>query len=288
MIAENTGIAAIPEVMDQSHLTIFRDPTTVLVEARKAAQALGEVIKGKSNPVKFNGEQYLEFEDWQTVAQFYGCTVKTHDAVAVTINDIQGAKAVAEVMDTSGNVIGGAESYCMRDEYNWKSKPWFQLASMAQTRAGSKALRNRFSWVVVLAGYKGTPAEEMEEVFKPAPAKPKAHIIVPPEASMDAGHIVKASVAAVVNKDASAVDPVKMISEIEDWLGIMNGGDREKMEEQLKNMTIYNSKKKGEEGKQKWLRLQDLPNISTKLPHWLTTIHQKVGDIYTEWTDRQS
>src|SRR3990167_4301795 len=32
---------------------------------------------------------------------------------------------------------------------------------MAQTRAGSKALSNVLRWVVVLAGYKGTPAEEM-------------------------------------------------------------------------------------------------------------------------------
>lgn len=33
--------------------------------------------------------------------------------------------------------------------------------SMAQTRAGSRALAQRFRWVVALAGYKGTPAEEM-------------------------------------------------------------------------------------------------------------------------------
>lgn len=41
--------------------------------------------------------------------------------------------------------------------------PLFQLASMAQTRANSKVLRNVLSWVVVLAGYKPTPAEEMIE-----------------------------------------------------------------------------------------------------------------------------
>ena len=33
---------------------------------------------------------------------------------------------------------------------------------MAQTRAGAKAFRNILAWVVVLAGYKGTPAEEMQ------------------------------------------------------------------------------------------------------------------------------
>jgi hypothetical protein len=34
---------------------------------------------------------------------------------------------------------------------------------MAQTRAGAKAFRNRLAWVVVLAGYRPTPAEEMTE-----------------------------------------------------------------------------------------------------------------------------
>lgn len=41
--------------------------------------------------------------------------------------------------------------------------PQFQLRSMAQTRAGAKALRNALAWVVVLAGYSPTPAEEMPD-----------------------------------------------------------------------------------------------------------------------------
>lgn len=39
--------------------------------------------------------------------------------------------------------------------------PLFQLKSMAQTRANAKALKNRFAWIVVLAGFSATPAEEM-------------------------------------------------------------------------------------------------------------------------------
>lgn len=40
--------------------------------------------------------------------------------------------------------------------------PLFQLRSMAQTRACAKALRLAYGWVVVLAGYKATPAEELD------------------------------------------------------------------------------------------------------------------------------
>lgn len=47
--------------------------------------------------------------------------------------------------------------------------PQFQLRSMAQTRAGAKALRNALAWVVVLAGYRPTPAEEMLD--HPGPAR---------------------------------------------------------------------------------------------------------------------
>lgn len=153
-------------------------PVHILAEAQRAAKALKEVIERKPRPVKFNGEHYLEFEDWQTVGQFYGYAVKTGEAVPVDILGVPGAKAVALLYDRTGTVVGGAEAYCLRDEGNWKTKPWFQLASMAQTRAGAKALRNRLAWVVVLAGYRPTPAEELptiENTHRP-PATEYKHV----------------------------------------------------------------------------------------------------------------
>jgi hypothetical protein len=44
--------------------------------------------------------------------------------------------------------------------------PLFQLESMSQTRAMAKALRSCYAWVVVLAGYASTPAEEMDGVIE--------------------------------------------------------------------------------------------------------------------------
>ena len=55
--------------------------------------------------------------------------------------------------------------------------PQFQLRSMAQTRAGAKALRNALAWVVVLAGYAPTPAEEMEDVTTVRPQAQEAIIV---------------------------------------------------------------------------------------------------------------
>jgi len=149
-------------VIEGSFVELKRDPTEVLDDAKRAAKALTTVIDQKKRKVMIKGQVYLEYEDWQTVAQFYGYSGRTRSAVPVDFNGVKGAKAEADLIDfRTGITVGGAESYCMRDEENWGEKPWFQLASMAQTRAGSKAIRNRMAWVVVLAGYAGTPAEEM-------------------------------------------------------------------------------------------------------------------------------
>jgi len=158
-------------------LRVAKPPEQVLYEAQRAASALQRVVAGKKKPVIFKGEQYLEFEDWQTVGKFYGLCARTFEATPVEIFGVKGAKARAEVVDLrTGQVVGGAEAYCMRDEENWAAKPWFQLASMAQTRAGAKALRNVLAWVVVLAGYGPTPAEELP----PSPAQGvKAKVIAP-------------------------------------------------------------------------------------------------------------
>ena len=149
---------------DNKLQVVSRPPDIVLQEAHAAAAALTDVLSKKKKKLEFNGKQYLEYEDWLLLGQFYNAYCKTHDAVEIEIDGIKGAKARADVLDRNGVVIGGAEGYCMRDETQWKTKPFFQLASMAQTRAGSKAMANRLRWVAVLAeGVSGTPMEEMKE-----------------------------------------------------------------------------------------------------------------------------
>lgn len=180
---------------------MMRRPAEVLAEAKLAATELINVIDSKKNKVTFNGETYLEFEDWQMVAKFYGCTVKVESTNYVQFGEVHGFEATAIVLDRSQAEISRAESMCLNDEetwgmvskYEWEDeldsngkkiwvegkngkkgfykgkkvkvgeapKPLFQLRSMAQTRAGARALRQVFAWVVVLAGYKPSVAEEM-------------------------------------------------------------------------------------------------------------------------------
>lgn len=167
-------------------LTIMRPPDIVLKEARIASKALQDVISKKLKPVIFNGEQYLEMEDWALVARFYGVNAKIITTNIIQMGGVTGFEAFADAVDSNGRIVSSASAMCLNDEdkwskrtkYQWKkidgqnireavgeeTVPMFQLRSMAQTRACAKVLRQLFSWVVVLAGYNPTPVEERDDI----------------------------------------------------------------------------------------------------------------------------
>lgn len=137
-------------------------PAAVVAAAQEQAQALQRIIEQAGLSVNIGGSKHLKFEAWQTLGRFdrttaaVGWTKPIHNRA----NDIIGYEARAEVFQ-DGQMISAAEAQCTIDEANWKNKELWQLRSMAQTRACAKALRNVLYWIVVLAGYSATPAEEM-------------------------------------------------------------------------------------------------------------------------------
>lgn len=60
-----------------------------------------------------------------------------------------------------GVVVGAGSSRCTRLEESWRVKPDYALEGMAQTRAIGRSMATPGRWIVTLAGYNGTPAEEM-------------------------------------------------------------------------------------------------------------------------------
>ena len=136
-------------------------------DATKKAKILTKVIQSQSDKyiVRAAGQEFLRYEAWSTLAQGYGWTAGVETITDVLDTDghtVIGIEAYAVLRDSAGIQIGGAPARCMFDEPNWSGKPLAQVASMAGTRAASKALRIGLSWVVVLAGYNPTPAEEFE------------------------------------------------------------------------------------------------------------------------------
>jgi hypothetical protein len=60
-----------------------------------------------------------------------------------------------------GTLIAAATAMVSRGEESWRSRDEHALASMAQTRSIGKAIAGAARWIVALAGYSTTPAEEM-------------------------------------------------------------------------------------------------------------------------------
>lgn len=148
-------------------------PAARVVFAQATAQALAPVIEKHKLyamiPSKQGPRKHVMFEGWQVLGQMLGVfpiTVWTRP-----LSD--GYEARVEARTLSGALVGAAEGQCTRSEKTWADRDDFALRSMAQTRAGSKALASCLRFIVTLAGYEGTPAEEMPrdhpQAWKPEP-----------------------------------------------------------------------------------------------------------------------
>ena len=140
---------------------LFRtdDPVEVVEQATRVANALAAVIEGKGLFTMIQGKKHVRVEGWQLLGSMLGVT-----AVCVATDPVDGGyRATVEARTADGRVIGRADALCTKHEKRgpWKSADDYARLSMAQTRATSKALKGPLGFVVSLAGYATTPAEEM-------------------------------------------------------------------------------------------------------------------------------
>lgn len=151
-----------------TNLTITQDPGESLEVAVKTANFLKKNIIDQNEGLIVNGKRYVSFGEWQTLAKWYGLTVQTEIIEEGTYFKSMGIKAKGTVIHmATGQIISTAEAVCTKSEKGRANHNYNQIASMAQTRAASKALRNAVGWIVELAGLASTPAEEMEEIRIP-------------------------------------------------------------------------------------------------------------------------
>lgn len=137
-------------------------PSEVISRAQEMARALMDVVERQKLYQEIAGRKYLQVEAWQLLATFCNLSPVITETKYVELGEARGWEARCEVLNRNGQVVAAGEAMCMSDEPNWAGKPLFQLRSMAQTRAIGKALRTKLSFIVVLAGYEPTPAEEVE------------------------------------------------------------------------------------------------------------------------------
>lgn len=142
---------------------IFSDePEKVVEYATRLAKALAPVIDRQHFYVTMQGKKYVKVEGWNVLGSMLGFTPRE---VAVTECDDGSYMAVVELISVrSGASMVQASALCGMDERRWKTAERYARRSMAITRATGKAYRMAFSWIVGLAGYEPTAAEEMPYV----------------------------------------------------------------------------------------------------------------------------
>jgi hypothetical protein len=178
--AEDIGTDVVPT--QQQATTLFRtnDPVQVLEQAERVADALKRMLSAKGLTVDIQGREHVRVEGWTTLGSMLGVvpvvvwsrpipgterTFKRSERVDGNWREVERHgndwEARVEARTLDGRIIGAAEATCSRDEGTWEQRDDYALRSMAQTRATSKALRGPLGFVVTLAGYDATPAEEM-------------------------------------------------------------------------------------------------------------------------------
>ncbi len=140
-------------------ITFVDDPEAFLEGAARQAKVLKSFLDKTQSVIKIGATEHVRVGGWQFLAQQAGLSVGT-SAEPFEMGDETGWKGHA-IVYRGGIQMGEADALCLRSEANWKSRDTYALCSMAQTRAVSKAIKGVLGFVVVMAGYSDTPAEEM-------------------------------------------------------------------------------------------------------------------------------
>lgn len=135
------------------------EPEDQIIKATQIANALCKVIEKQKLFTTIQGKKHVRVDGWELLGTFLGVLPKE---VGVTEHPDGSFEARVELVRASNGVtVGGASALCGTDEKRWATADRYARRSMATTRAIGKAYRSSFSWIINLAGYEVTPAEEI-------------------------------------------------------------------------------------------------------------------------------
>ena len=125
------------------------------------------------------GKNYVNVEGWQIAGAFTGVFPIVESVENLSDRTLYKYRAEVSLRDKDGNKVGYGVAICTNKEPGKTRFDEYAVASMAQTRAVGKAFRMKIGWLLKIAGYETTPAEEMDAVVaqvveerpKPEPVK---------------------------------------------------------------------------------------------------------------------
>ena len=209
----------------------------IVIMATAIANELSKIVDEQHLYSNISGKKYVTVEGWTTMGSMLGITPKERYAKRIDDDDYEAY--VELIRNSDGAIIGGASSIVSSDENTWSSRPRYARRSMAVTRATGKAFRLGYSWIMRLAGYEPTPAEEMDgvtdgqyrEVSKSAP-KPKAQTHQKPKHDFSTRPYDPETLRAALHVKAEKVGQYDATDKQRNFLGMLlseyYGGDTDK------------------------------------------------------------
>lgn len=201
IVEPGTALAAAAPRAELARVVSGTTPQAIMSNAGVIAGALKEVLREQKLTARMGGgREHVEIGGWQAAGTMLGAlggeplhaeTVwsrrildetgkpeSTRFTIFFKRNRVEVAaevegfswEAKVEVRTPDGTVVGSAEAMCSRTEKTWCERDDFALRSMAETRAESRAYRKAIGWIINMAGYSATPAEEMGHDATAGPA----------------------------------------------------------------------------------------------------------------------
>lgn len=109
------------------------------------------------------GKNYVNVEGWQFAGGSMGLVAVVDSCVKLDRPDEVAYEAVV-VVYSGEKIVSRGFAICSSKESKKAKFDEYAVASMAQTRAVGKAYRLLLGFLMKMAGYEGTPTEEMEQM----------------------------------------------------------------------------------------------------------------------------
>lgn len=128
------------------------------------ATNLKELIVQNRLFTNIKGKNYVNVEGWQIAGAFTGVIPIVESVQSLSQGNVYKYRAEVSLCDRDGNKVGYGVAICTNKEKGKEAFDEYAVASMAQTRAVGKAFRMKIGWLLKIAGYETTPAEEMDAI----------------------------------------------------------------------------------------------------------------------------
>lgn len=125
------------------------------------ANVLKKFIVDRKLFTEIQKKNYVNVEGWEFAGACMGISPIVRSVERIQVEgEVKYHARVELIVMSTGKVVGAGEAICSNKEQGKSSYAEYAIASMAQTRAIGKSYRNSFAWLMKMAGYEATPAEE--------------------------------------------------------------------------------------------------------------------------------